>query len=274
MRSIIRFIIKYYNLFLFILLESIALFYTISHSKAKTKQFITSAGFVTGYWNDKVYSVAQYLQLSDLNTQLLAENKDLRNKLASYQNNRQFILRNMPSYSYKTAHVIKNSVKLKNNYITLNKGRLDGVKENMAVINNKGVVGIVAKTSRNYSTIIPVLNTKFQLSGLIKKNGYFGNISWDGNSPKTITLEDIPGYISIEIGDTVVSSQYSSIFPPDIPIGTIKDIHNIKQTNFYKLDLEPTVNFQNLNYVYIIDNKTKQERDSLENQTETFLRVE
>lgn len=261
---------------MFIILESIALFYTISHNETKTKQFITSAGFVSGYWHKQIHAISEYFRLAELNEKLSAENNKLQERLSAYKayaTQDKTILEDN-KYSYTMGRIIKNSVNHKNNYLTLDKGHSAGIKENMAVVGNDGIIGVIAQTSKHYSTIVPILNTNFQISGLVKKNGYFGTISWDGTSPDYVTLYDIPGYIDIQKGDTVVSSPYSSIFPEGIPIGTVNEIYKIKKNNFYKLKIKTTVDFHRLDYVYIIENKCKNERDSLENETENKFRFQ
>lgn len=274
MRSILDFFIRYYAFFLFLLLEGIALFYTISHSQTKTERFLSSAGFISGYWYKQTHAVSEYFKLSELNRKLSAENTHLQNQLSAYDafSHKSNEILEEHQYTYTLGRIIKNSVNHHNNYLTLDKGIADGIKENNAVVSPNGIVGVVAKVSEHYATVVPLLNSNFQITGVIKKNGYFGTVSWDGLSPEYLTLDDIPGHIDIRKGDTVVSSRYSSVFPEGIPVGVVDQLYKIKQNNFYKLKIKTAVDFRRLNYVYVIENKLKHERDSIEQLTEEEFR--
>lgn len=274
MRQIVDFLIKHYTFFLFLLLEGIALHFTLSHYNNKAENVMTSANRISGFYFEKIHAVTDYFSLREANKQLVSENEILINRLSAYryfsQKDDQFL--EDRQYKYTLGKIIKNSVNHRQNYLTINKGGESGVKINSAVVSPKGVVGVVAKVSNNYATVVSLLNTSFSMTGELKKNGYFGALSWDGISPEYLTLDDIPGHVKIQKGDTVVSSGYSAIFPQGISIGIVSEIFKIKQNNFYRLQVKTSANFRKLNYVYIIENTYKAERDSLETETEQQFR--
>ena len=150
--------------------------------------------------------------------------------------------------------VYKNSYALPNNYLTLNKGKNDSIKEDYGVITSKGIVGIIDATSKNYSRVLSVLNTNSRVNVKLKKTNYFGTLSWDGKSPEITQLKDIQDLVKLSVGDTVVTSGYSSTFPPNIPVGSVESFDLNDTKDLYIIDVKLFNNMKNLEHVYIIKN--------------------
>ena len=146
----------------------------------------------------------------------------------------------------------------------IDKGSGQGVKKDMGVISEQGVVGVVTEVSENYATIIPVLNRNFRLSARILRNNYFGIIEWDGRDPAQVRLREIPTHVKVMPGDTVVTSGYSAIFPPNLMIGMVKVVKP-GEGNFYDIIVSLSTNFRNIYHVNVISNFQRQERKELEN---------
>jgi rod shape-determining protein MreC len=159
--------------------------------------------------------------------------------------------------------VINNSINKQFNFITLNKGSLHGIEPEMAVIAPDGVVGVVYATSGNYSTIIPMINRNFRLSAKIRKNGYFGSLSWAGSGYQKTILEEIPFHVDVQHGDTIVTSGYSAIFPEGIIVGTINEFE-AREGNFYTISVDIAVDYKNLLHVNVIRNLLQEEQRELE----------
>ncbi len=141
----------------------------------------------------------------------------------------------------------------------IDKGSEEGVKKDMGVISEGGIVGVVTDVSANYATVIPVLNRNFRLSARILRNSYFGIIEWDGRSPELVRLREIPSHVRVAPGDTVVTSGYSAIFPPNILIGQVKSVKP-GEGNFYDIIVSLSTNFRNIYHVNVISNFYRQER--------------
>lgn len=167
-------------------------------------------------------------------------------------------------YFYTQARVIKNSINKQYNYFTIDKGENDGIKPDMAVISYNGVAGIVHSTSEHYSTVISILNTKIGISAKIRKNEYFGSVIWNAKDYKKVILREIPNHVKLVIGDTVVTSGYSSIFPEGVPIGEISGFSGTSGGNFFEIEVKLLTNFKSLTYVYIVGNLLKEEQLNLE----------
>jgi rod shape-determining protein MreC len=161
--------------------------------------------------------------------------------------------------------VINNSVNKQKNYFTLDKGRRQGIKVDMAVTSEDNVAGVIVGCSENYSVAISLLNLDFRLSARIRSNGYFGSLNWDGRNYRHAVLNEIPQHISVSIGDTVETTGYSAIFPEGIRIGKVSDLKK-SGSDFYKITVELFTDFKKLYYADIIGNMKKTEQLELEKQ--------
>jgi rod shape-determining protein MreC len=169
-----------------------------------------------------------------------------------------------PAYVFTSAKVISNSVNKQLNYITLNKGSRHGIKPDMGIMDASGVVGVITHVSHNYSTGLSLLNKRLSIPAKITKNNYFGSLVWDGEHYNTADLKEIPFHIIVNVGDTVVTSGYSNIFPEGIMIGIIKKYDIESGTNFYNIKVDLSTNFKTLNYVEVVQNTKRTELIKLE----------
>ncbi|MCK5823572.1 MAG: rod shape-determining protein MreC [Bacteroidales bacterium] len=274
MRTLIKFLLKYYYFILFLAFEFFSVFLVIENNNYQKSSFLNSSNFISGNIYKRISNFTSYLDLKQKNEKLSTENTQLYNSLkASYKSNKISLLEIYDStyfqqYITTSAHVINNSVNRQNNYLTIDKGKKQGVSKEMAVISPTGIVGIVKNVSNNYASIISILNTNVHISAMIKKNEYFGSLIWDGKNYRETTLKDIPNHVNINIGDTIITSGYSSIFPKGKLIGTISDFKHEKGGNFYLITVKLSTDFKKLSYVYVVGNLLKQEQKDLEKTSE------
>lgn len=267
MQQIINFIIRNKNFLLFLLLFGFSLLFTIqSHSYHKSK-FINSANFLTGGVYNSINNINSYFDLKSQNQLLSEENKRLRTLLSNTKIKADSVyvdsLMFGKSYRFYTSNVIKNSYSLSNNVLTLNKGKRDSIKEDFGVISSKGIIGIVDKTSSNYSTVISILNTTSSISAQLKKTNHLGSLIWDGNSPEFVQLTDIPKIAPVKIGDSIITSGQSSIFPKGIPIGVVSEFQLDQAENYYEITIKLFNDMTSVEHVYIIENVNKEELKNL-----------
>ena len=270
MRPLFQFLARHYFFFLFLLLEGLALTMLVSNSYYQRSVIVNSANGFTG----RVYSwysgITQYLSLKESNRYLAEENARLLNfqKSSFIKTDNKVFLKNdtlyRQQYEYVTAKVINNSTNQINNYLTINKGSKLGIKKGMAVVCSQGIVGIVNEVSENFATVISMLHPKMKISAKIKKNDYVGTIVWEGGSAERGSLKDIPTHVKIKAGDTVITSGYSLMFPEGAMIGTIKDFRVNKGNDFYIVDVDFSTDFNNVSWVYVVQNMMKDELDNLE----------
>lgn len=258
MQQIVNFIIRNKTFLLFLLLFSIALTFTIqTHSYHKSK-FINSANFLTGGIYNSINNISDYFDLKTQNDLLTEENNRLRSLLYDGTEKNDSIrldssLLNSP-YHFTTARVLKNSYASTKNVLLLNKGTNDSIKEDFGVITTKGIVGIINNTSKHYATIISILNTTSKISAQLKKTNHFGTLTWNGKSPYFSQLVDIPKIAPVKVGDTIITSGRSSIFPKGIPIGTIHNFKLDAAENYYEINIKLFNDMTNIEHVYIIEN--------------------
>lgn len=270
MRNLLRFIVQHHFLILFLLIESFSLFLLFSANPYQRVKFYSASHKVSGRISNRVENIKDYFSLYRENRKLSEENARLYNHLKSsfrvvgsdtiYAGD-SITPRN---YLYFTARVINNSVNKQYNYITLDRGSMGGINSEMAVISSDGIVGVVKSVTDNYAAVLSVLNRDFIISAKIKNNGYFGPLSWDGNSTEKVTLVDIPHHVKVSKGDTIVTSGFGGVFPEGFLIGTI-DNFRLKGGNYYEISVRLSTDFRKLNYVQVIQNFARQETDSLEN---------
>jgi rod shape-determining protein MreC len=270
MQQIFNFILKNSNRLLFLLLLVISLSLTIqSHSYHKSK-VISSANFFTGGIYEKVNNIDEYFNLKSQNDQLAQENARLKSLLFNQKDTTKLpqidSIKGVKKIDIIVSKVIRNSYSVHENYLTINNGSTSGIKPNMGVINSAGIIGIVDNTSKNYSTIISILNVKSQINAKIKKSNHFGSLVWNGKSTGFVQLIDVPRLAGVRKGDTIVTGEQSVIFPPNIGIGTIENVYIDDKTNYYTLNIKLFNDMTNLGHVYIIKNKDAAEITNLENQ--------
>lgn len=269
MQQIINFIIRNKNFLLFLLLFCISLLFTIqSHSYHKSK-FINSANFLTGGIYNSINNISSYFNLKSQNKLLAEENTRLRSLLSHSKIELDSIFIDSMSfndaYRFYNANVIKNSYSLTDNFLTINKGENDNIKQDFGVISSKGIIGIIDKTSSNYATVLSILNTTSRISAQLKKTNHFGTLTWNGKSPEFSQLIDIPKIAPVSIGDTIITSGRSSIFPKGIPIGVVNAFELDDAENYYQLNIKLFNDMTNIEHIYIIENIDATEIINLQN---------
>ncbi|NOR27230.1 MAG: rod shape-determining protein MreC [Lutibacter sp.] len=273
MQQIIYFIRKFRYFLLFLLLEILAITFTIQQHSYHTSKFVNSANFITGGLYNTVNNVNEFFLLRDENKLLIEENVRLKNLLnkkeINYTKENYTVIDTVKffqKYEYSVAKVIKNNYTNRNNILTLNKGTKQGLATDLGVINSLGIIGVVKNTSSNYSTVLSILNGYSKINVRLKNSNHYGTLSWNGENHTTAQLEDIPRQAVIKVGDTIITGGKSAIFPEGIHVGIIKDF--IFENNKYQQINTLLFNdMTSIGYVQIVDNLQKKEQNQLEQQT-------
>ena len=260
MRNLINFIIKYSFFFIFLILEIIASLLLVSNNSYQRSAYISASNGITAGIEHSLSEVTHYLNLKNENTKLAAENAYLRSQLVESNLNSQDIDSNKKQfYSYIESQIISNSFQYRNNYLILDKGKNDGIEVEMGVISSNGIVGIVNSVSDDFCSVISILHSKSAIDAKITSNKYTGTCYWQGKDYQIGALDNIPSHTIFSIGDTIVTSGTSSIFPPEIPIAYIHDFKLKPGSNFYNIEIKYSADYNKLNHVYIIHNLLKKE---------------
>lgn len=271
MRNLLNFLIKYNHWLLFIFLELICFVLLFRFNRYQGSVFFTSANYVSSSIYSMTSSVNSYFNLRTTNEQLLDRNMALELEVISLKQMFDSVHSGVetdlpPMYDVMKARVIKNSINKSDNYITLNKGRDAGIEPDMGVIGPGGVVGIVYMVSRNRALVISALNSKASISCKIVKNNYFGNLKWDGGSSRYAYLYDLPNHAEVNVGDSIVTSGYSTVFPEGVQVGVVEDKKDSNDGLSYIIKVRLSTDFGNLNDVRVIRNKMSDEQNALEQQ--------
>ena len=278
MRNLINFLLKYNYWFLFVILEVASFVLLFRFNNYQQSAYFTSANTVVGAVYEVSGGISSYFHLKSVYEDLLDRNMLLEeqiNNLEKALKERQLdsiavnSIRKMPQKDYQLfkARVIKNSLNLADNYITLDKGSSSGIHSEMGVVDGNGIVGIVYETSPSYSVVISVLNSKSNISCKIVGSDYFGYLKWEHGDSRYAYLKDLTRHAEFNLGDTVVTSGFSTVFPEGIMVGTVDDMSDSHDGLSYLLKIKLATDFGKLSDVRVIARNGQQEQKELENKT-------
>ena len=274
MRNFIQFLVKYHIFLFFIGLQVLCFWMIYKNNSFHEASFVNSSNRLIGTIYKWKGNVTEYIELQRVNDELSAENEELRNRLKSnFVNvNDHFVMINDTlrerKYRSKSAQVVNSSINKQLNYLTINKGRVEGLKPEMGVVNKRGLVGVVKDVSEHFSTVLPIINLKFTASAELQRTGNFGLLRWDGKDFRYAYLNDVPRHADVQLGDTVITRGSSAIYPRGINVGVVNEVEAKEGTNFHKIRVELFNDFSKIRYVYVVENLLKVEQLEIEATTE------
>ncbi len=270
MRNLLNFLAKYNNLVIFIILQGVAIYLLSTGNMHHNTVMMKGIRGITGRLEQRVSNAIYYFNLNKVNQRLAYDNAELANRLEKLSVSPGYIVYNVSDtsrkqqYSYTTVRVVNNSINRQKNFITLDRGRLQGMDIDMAVTEGNRVAGVIVGVSDNFSIAMSLINIDFRISARIRSNGYFGSLTWDGRDHRQAVLNEIPQHVIINPGDTVETTSYSAIFPEGLMIGTVAEVEK-PGGDFYILKVNLATDFRRLSHVNIISNIRKEEQTQLEN---------
>ena len=287
MRNIFLFIRRYAIFLCFLVLQFIALWMLFTYNRFHSAAFLGVANEVTGRINTQYDKIDDYFHLREENRRVHRMNDSLMNLLRLNYNipdtTQRLVIDSVKidslvkyhRYLWREAKVVNNSVNFEKNYLQLNRGAEQGISDNMAVISSDGaVVGVVVNVSENFSQVMSLLHVQSRVTVALKKTGDYGTLEWDGKDPHHVLLKGISKNITVNRGDTVVTSIYSYNFPPGFRVGTVDKITNDPSTGFYDLSVRTAANFSTIQQVFVIENLQREEQLRLEKDTERKIEQE
>lgn len=265
MRNIVDFLWRFRFFLLFLFLEVVSLWMVVRHNGYQQSIVLSATSRFTGRIQNSYNNVVSYFSLRQANDALMAENALLHANLRSafYENDRHVFFQNDTSFNqrftYIPARVIRNTASRRNNYLVLDKGRLHGIEKNMGVFTSEGVIGIIRSVSDHYSSALSLLHKDVRISSKIKRNGYVGTFRWEGGDVSKGWMTEVPGHVELEIGDTIVTSGYSLIFPAGLAVGKIKEFELKEDEHFYTIRIDICVDFRRIEHAYIVRDLMRKE---------------
>lgn len=272
MQRIILFFVRFRNFLLFAFLFAVSFALTINSHSFHTSKVVSSANFLSGGIFGIKSSITDYFDLRTQNELLTEENTRLRTILTN--SDVEFSEGALDStyldsnYKFIPARVINNSYSKTKNNLTLNLGTADSIEVDMGVLSSQGVVGMVNSVSKNYASVQSVLNTNSQIVAKFKKSNQFGTLKWDAKEANVVQLIEIPRIATIEVGDTIITDGRSTIFPPNILIGTVKNFDRKDGDDYYHIDVQLFTDMTSIKHVYLVSHRDAIEIKELENSVE------
>lgn len=275
MRNLVVFIARHYFFLLFLLLEILSFYFLVQRNYFQHSSAVSAANWVTGTIYQARSDLTSYLDLKEQNKMLAGQLAQLMNRdSASFMRFNTHVVAvgdtvYKQHYEYMTAEVIDNTVTLQNNYIILNRGRLQGVEKDMGVMCAQGVVGNVLDVSDNFCVVLSLLHkdVKGSLSVALKKDGTFGQLQWDGTDYQEATLTGLPSHSKVAVGDTLITSGLGDAFPKNILVGTVTKFEIKKGDKTYTVNVKLSTDFRKVYHVFIIKNYMRDEVEGLKQKT-------
>ena len=285
MQQLIDFILRKKDVVVYFILLFLSLSFIFNSNYFHKSKVILFSNSITNYTNEVFENINWYFELKKINSSLVEENLILKNQLEKFiEKNSIDSLENV-AFQYQNAKVISNNLSSFKNNLIINKGTKHGLKNEMGVISSTGIVGIIDRTSKNYSSVMSVLNTESKINAKVKRTSHFGTLEWNGLSNRDLLLNDIPETADIKIGDSIITGGMSLIFPEGINIGVISDIMkqekfndtimkfninnqdkiaNIEfRENYLNIEVKLHTDMNNLNNVYVIESLNKDEFENI-----------
>ena len=271
MNSLINFIYRYRAAAVFIFLQALCIWMIVSTNRFYNAAFFNSSNRLSGSVNQMTQNSSDYFQLDEINQDLAQENAELRRQLAILNYDKVALNRERSQFDVIPGKVINKTYLRSANFLTIALGTSDGVAPGMGVVGNNGIVGRVKSVSNHYTTVISVLHPSVMVSSQLKRTGTLCRAQWETDDPFTINIKDIPRHIPLTLGDTIITSSYNGVFPPNILIGVIDKWELPDESPFYQVSARLSVDFSSLSYAYIIQNNGLNEKDSVETVLEEAL---
>ena len=280
MQQIIDFIIRKKDVVVYLILLLFSLLLIINSNYFHKSKILIFSNSITNYTFDKFSFFNEYFELKKINSSLIDENLFLKSRLEKVSNNNNIDSLKNVIFKYKNAKVISNNLSSFKNHLIINKGINDGLKNEMGIINSTGIVGIINRTSKNYSSVMSILNIETKINAKVKRTSHFGTVEWDGLSNNYLLLNDIPETADIKVGDSIITGGMSLIFPEGINVGVVSKVINTNKyndsllrfntnndkyldfefrENYLNIEVKLHTNMNNLNNVYVIESLNREE---------------
>ena len=280
MSFLYRILTKNSLLVFFVFLQILSMILIFSKNSMQRSYVAAQASAFNAVFSSYIDEGTSYFKLKQVNEDLVAQNKQLMQKLYGKPisdtikgNYIDETHTNAQTYSIIEAEIIQNNINRNNNYFTINRGKRHGIEPQMGVIAPQGVAGIVINTTDNYAIVQSVLSTSnIKINTSLKNSNFFGTLTWDGADTRIMHLSDIPKYVSIKVGDTLVTDGKSSIFPKGIMVGRVAGYEVDTKTGFWDISVELSQKMGQIERVFVVKNLRKVELNQVQEILETTIK--
>ena len=270
MRNLIQFLVRYSNFLIFLILEVVAFILIGTCNDYQQSAIWSSANRIAAGTNNIKTSIVDYFSLRADNAELAEENARLKAELMFLTNNVETLSERDSQYvyshldwDYMPAKVIGLTTNKQHNYLTINKGKRDSIEVDMGVISADGVVGVVSAVGEKYALVVPIIHTKISISSRLKSNGQIGGTSWDGRNYRFVDLIEIARHVSVNKGDTIVTSGLTDVFPEGLMVGVVSETELGAGDNYHQTVVELSTDYKALKYVQVLRNNNTKMTDKI-----------
>ena len=270
MRNLIQFLVRYSNFLIFLILEVVAFILIGTCNDYQQSAIWSSANRIAAGTNNIKTSIVDYFSLRADNAELAEENARLKAELMLLTNNVEILSERDSQYvyshldwDYMPAKVIGLTTNKQHNYLTINKGKRDSIEVDMGVISADGVVGVVSAVGEKYALVVPIIHTKISISSRLKSNGQIGGTSWDGRNYRFVDLIEIARHVSVNKGDTIVTSGLTDVFPEGLMVGVVSETELGAGDNYHRTVVELSTDYKALKYVQVLRNNNTKMTDKI-----------
>ena len=291
MQQVIDFIIRKKDVVVYFILLLFSLVLILNSNYFQKSKVLLFSNSISNYTTENLNYFKEYFKLKEINYNLSKENLVLKNQLEKFSRRTKLDSLKNVNFSYKNAKIISNNLSSTKNHLIINKGVKHGLKNEMGVISSNGIVGIIDRISKNYSSVMSILNINTKINAKVKRTSHFGTLEWYGLRTDYMILNDIPETANIEVGDSIITGGMSLIFPEGINIGIVSEIINQNKhndsvvkfivdnkninkakyldfefkENYLTIEVKLHTNMNNLNNVYVIESLNKEEFQKIKN---------
>jgi rod shape-determining protein MreC len=272
MFQLVEFFSRNRNFIFFVLLEVFSFWLIVQNNSYWGATYFNTSNYYVAKILTVSNAIREYTHLQEINENLAQENLKLNSLVARLQQQNPA---NAPAgykpdslftgrFDFKVSKVIVSETSRANNYITIDKGSADGIRPGMGVISATGVVGKVRSCSEHFSIVTSILHSQFMVSSRLVRSGEIGPVRWQSKDPTLVSMMDVSRYKKVIRGDSAVTSNFNSVFPPGIMVGTVKSVRIRPDQTFYDIDLNVATDFASLSYVYVVQNLLQAEQETLQ----------
>ena len=266
MNNLSEFLKRNFHLFLFVILQILCIIMITKSVRYTSFAVSNICQTIVSPINQVWYNIVRHFSLEKENEQLVLQNIELLNErdnafviqddsvYTAYQQEDSLGLKKMRLYDYSHANIVYKTTDKTHNYIIVDKGRADGITTDMAVMSANGVCGVVSDVTEHFASVISILHPDARISAKLLPANQIGTVLWDGINAQYAQLYDIPQHVPVDVGDTVITSGFSNIFPNNVLVGIVSDVEDSGHSSFLTIKIRLATNFSNINTVYLIRN--------------------
>lgn len=200
--------------------------------------------------------------LREENAQLMLQVNRLREYgIQNEELKKQLALKDSSKYPLIAAKVVSKFASTSQGNFIINAGDDENVKTGMPVINSQGLLGVITTVSKDYSIVRTLRNRELKFAVKNQRSRFDGVLEWNG---KDLSIKNVPKTYDMEVGDRIVTSDFSTKFPPSLPVGVVAGGNRDKTGIFNNIVVTPYADLMRIEHVFVIAFVPSVQKNNLE----------